>query len=72
MFNYKIFKMKKIKSFVLGTVLATTLFFSTPSEAKVIAQFCHIFPNGCIGTHTIHQAFFGLITWETYEVVACP
>lgn len=64
--------MKKIKSLLFGGVLASALFFSTPSEAKIIAQWVHVFENGCIGTHTIHSTLFGLYTWETYEVVACP
>ena len=64
--------MKKIKSLAYGGLLASALFFSTPSNAKIIMQYCHIFENGCIGTHTYHSTLFGLYTWETYEVVACP
>jgi hypothetical protein len=62
--------MKKIKTLAFGGLLASTLFFSTQSNARIIAQYCHIFADGCIGTHTIHS-FLGF-QWETYEVVACP
>lgn len=63
--------MKKVKALLFGGLLASTLLFSTPSNAKIVAQFVHDFGNGCIGTHTYHSAFFGLFTWETYEVVVC-
>lgn len=62
--------MRKVKALLIGGILASTLLFSTPSNAREI-EYCYIFPNGCIGTHTYHSAFFGLFTWETYEVVAC-
>jgi hypothetical protein len=67
--NFK--TMKKVKALLFGGLLASTLLFSTPSNAKIAAQFVHVFENGCIGTHTYHSALFGLLTWETYEVVAC-
>ena len=54
----------------MGAVV-TTLMFSTPVNAKITMQFCHVFANGCIGTHSNHSAFFGIFTWETYEVIAC-
>ena len=63
--------MRKVKALLLGGLLASTLLFSLPSNAKEI-EYAYIFPNGCVGTHTYHSTFFGLITWETYTVVACP
>lgn len=64
-------KIKKVKGILFGGLFASTLLLSTQSEAKIVAQLCHIYANGCIGTHTYHSSFFGLFTWETYEVVAC-
>jgi hypothetical protein len=62
--------MRKVKTLLLGGLLASALLFSVPTNAKEIT-FAYIFPNGCVGTHTYHSTFFGLITWETFEVVAC-
>jgi len=64
--------MKKIKGFALVAVFALAMLSPQQSEAKVVRQFVHWFENGCIGTHTYHSSFFGLFTWETYEVIACP
>lgn len=61
-----------MRKVLFSGLLLATLLTSNYSSAKIVAQFCYIFSNGCIGTHTYHSALFGLVTWETYEVVACP
>ncbi len=63
--------MKKLKAIGVMAVFAMAMLGPQQSEAKIVRQFAYIFPDGCIGTHTYHSSFFGLFTWETYEVVAC-
>ena len=46
--------------------------FATSSNAKIVAQFVHVWADGCIGTHTFHSALFGLFQWDTYERIVCP
>ena len=64
--------MKKIKLFGIAVAVGFTMLYSTQTNAKVVMQYAYIFDNGCIGTHTYHSTLFGLYTWETFEVVACP
>jgi hypothetical protein len=59
------------KIFMVAVIFATSMLYSSKAEARVTAQFAHVFENGCVGTHTYHSTLFGLYTWETYEVVAC-
>jgi len=63
--------MNKIKGLALIAIFAIAMVNPQQAEAKE-RSYAYIFENGCVGIHTYHSTFFGLITWETYEVLDCP